>query len=440
MSSRVAMVIGLLSALTLAASPHAEAKEGAKPPSYTVEGMFPEKAPDGWRLKEEGGDAGSGLNEKALIALAKSSNTDEDDVYVLEKLFTKDGASANVALIDIDADPDAFRSALDTEAAAKGWSVLPLGSPMRLMVVGGPEGVRSAAHDVMKEHVIYQLCELAAQRLRAAPRKTKEVQKSADRLLDAARAMAADAGIADAMVGLALHNEGRNLEMAAKRSRELVKQLKKQLKKATKVTGNKEEMFKKIESQAAANEKTSKEKLNACIPHLTKAIKSKSFPPKDRILFFTGRNLGSTLLQLNKNDSLDVAIEAMKKAVSAEAHSPKSSFIFGNRYDLACAYARTKDNDNALKWLEEAFKISQTALSKKELNGNYTHWGKDTDLDPLRHLPKFKELMAKYKPKDYKSPEEEKAEKDKAEKEEEEKKENEKKEAGAKDDGTSPEE
>ncbi len=412
MSSRVAVVVGIVCAALFGVAPNVCAKDGAKPPAYTVESMFPKEAPEGWTVKEDESNTVAGLNEKALMALAKASGTDVDDVFVVERLFTKGSESAKVALIDVDADPAALRTALDTEAAAKGWSVLALGSPMRLMVVGGPEGARNAAHDVMKEHVIHYLCEIAYKRLHV-PRKTEAVRAAAEKFLSAARSMAPKAGIAYAIEGISMHDEGKSIEGLARRARAQLKMLEK----ADESPG-KAEVVKTLTEHAEKAEASAKDLLNNSIPLLTKGLKSTNYPPKGLNSFRTGAKLGSLILVLKKNDSIDLAIEALTKAANAEAHSPATRFVFGNRYDLACAYARAKKNDEALQWLQRAFEIAETSLSKQDLHGNYTHWGKDPDLDGLRDLPKFKELMTKYKPKGYKPPEEKKDEDKKKDEEE----------------------
>ena len=58
-------------------------------------------------------------------------------------------------------------------------------------------------------------------------------------------------------------------------------------------------------------------------------------------------------------------------------------------YNLVCLYAMTKDNTKALVWFEKALKLGDT--SRKHIES-------DTDLDNIRHEPKFKELLDKYRP------------------------------------------
>ena len=60
----------------------------------------------------------------------------------------------------------------------------------------------------------------------------------------------------------------------------------------------------------------------------------------------------------------------------------------GNRYDEACLYVRLGRYDDALDRLEKAFECGYR---------NFVHLTYDRDMDPLRDLPRYKELVARYK-------------------------------------------
>ena len=60
----------------------------------------------------------------------------------------------------------------------------------------------------------------------------------------------------------------------------------------------------------------------------------------------------------------------------------------GIRYDEACLYTRIGLIDEALEALEKAFKYGYR---------NFIHMEYDHDMDPVRNLPRYKDLVAKYK-------------------------------------------
>ena len=76
------------------------------------------------------------------------------------------------------------------------------------------------------------------------------------------------------------------------------------------------------------------------------------------------------------------AADWMQKVVDS---NPKD---FGNVYDQACLFSRMGRLDDALKALERAFQLGYR---------NFPHLEFDMDMDPLRELPRYKDLVAKYK-------------------------------------------
>lgn len=60
----------------------------------------------------------------------------------------------------------------------------------------------------------------------------------------------------------------------------------------------------------------------------------------------------------------------------------------GNWYDYACLYGRMNRIDDAMKALEKAFELGYR---------NFSHMEYDYDMDILRNLPQYKDLVAKYK-------------------------------------------
>jgi clan AA aspartic protease (TIGR02281 family) len=60
----------------------------------------------------------------------------------------------------------------------------------------------------------------------------------------------------------------------------------------------------------------------------------------------------------------------------------------GNYYDAACLYAQLKMPQESIAYLDTAFQKGYR---------DFTHLEKDDDLDPVRNLPQFKSLVAKWK-------------------------------------------
>lgn len=66
----------------------------------------------------------------------------------------------------------------------------------------------------------------------------------------------------------------------------------------------------------------------------------------------------------------------------------KNDNSWSQHYNAACAYARIRHADEALAELERAFELGCRS---------FYHIAWDWDLDPIRELPEFKELVARYK-------------------------------------------
>ena len=65
-------------------------------------------------------------------------------------------------------------------------------------------------------------------------------------------------------------------------------------------------------------------------------------------------------------------------------HAPRCS---SSTYNAACFYARKGEIDKSLGFLEQS--VGTGSISKQWIEH-------DTDLDPVREHPRFKEVMAKY--------------------------------------------
>lgn len=77
----------------------------------------------------------------------------------------------------------------------------------------------------------------------------------------------------------------------------------------------------------------------------------------------------------------DEAIEWNKKILEATPDA-------GNYYDAACLYSRMNKKSEAIKYFKESLELGYR---------NFVHIEEDTDLDAIRDMQEFKELIAKYK-------------------------------------------
>jgi len=78
---------------------------------------------------------------------------------------------------------------------------------------------------------------------------------------------------------------------------------------------------------------------------------------------------------------IEKAIEAMDSIIKLNKDDP------GTYYDAACLYSLMNRSTEALEYLEKCLSMGFARFS---------HINKDKDLDNIRNLPKFKELIAKY--------------------------------------------
>lgn len=77
----------------------------------------------------------------------------------------------------------------------------------------------------------------------------------------------------------------------------------------------------------------------------------------------------------------DKAIEIMDKIISLNPNN------VGNYYDAACVYSRLGEKEKAIEYLRTAFEKGYTRLH---------HLETDDDMDPLREMPEFKQLLKEY--------------------------------------------
>ena len=119
----------------------------------------------------------------------------------------------------------------------------------------------------------------------------------------------------------------------------------------------------------------------------------------ERILADTSRYKDTVKIWrfLGNSEMGDLFVELHDCSRAAEFYDKASAILPGfqkqSSYNTACCYSINKERSEALKYFEEALKGGWDDLN----------WiVNDTDLDPIRQEPEFKELMKKYFPDKYK--------------------------------------
>lgn len=83
--------------------------------------------------------------------------------------------------------------------------------------------------------------------------------------------------------------------------------------------------------------------------------------------------------ELHRADRHAEAIEAFKQSI-ALGHR-----VAASKYNIACGYALMEDEQNAIAWLQDAIASGWD---------DYGHIARDSDFDPIRNSPRFRQLVA----------------------------------------------
>ena len=356
--------------LALAVPAHAEeekpAPEAKKPaeklvlPGYSAEDMICQTTdlPEGWAAcpKDETLPAVV-VSEDALMMLGVGVGYDEETLFVESRAIRKDKQLATLAIVDVDASPTTFRKALTAKAESNKWHVKELGSPMRLLVVWG------SSEETAKATLTWQN-ELAVQRLAEAAwikllDRSVDGYNAAQKLLGGAKAIEPRAGIIGAIQGFLLQRQSPSKSLAEWR-------------------------------------------------HALK--KDVPAPPRGKLKVQVAFEAAQVMLTLKGTGQLegDVYPETaaiLEEAVANEAlldltPGGREAFMaFGNRYNLACTYARMGKVEEALKVLRETWVYAKKHLTADGYAQQYRHMvSTDPDMDPLKETEGYKKLLAEFDP------------------------------------------
>ena len=274
------------------------------------------------------------------------------------------GQIAAAALVDVEEKFGPFAKALKAQAEQNGWIVHHLGSLMRWLVVGGPDGAKQALSDALFEHVLYKVADMGWSRLSGAWGGDGAPLKAAGEFVERVIDMEPEAGMAYALRGAM---EWVKWQRSNHRNRDLIAR----------------------DSAAAYWLKTQEQGIR--------------YPPRKGKSVFVAGQLGGILLSQDPKRVKAGALEALQKAVKHEAEADAASHTndrrYGNRYNLACAYARLGRTNEAFEMLEKALKMGKEILPPYMYRPKYKHAKEqDADMKKLKGDKRFQELMEKYKP------------------------------------------
>ncbi len=359
----------------------------AEPPPFSVETLAPDEGSSGRGFAVLApAETSDQPSVASVTATAIAVGLGELDVYVEARRLKADGGThVDVAWVDVDADPTAFRAALEDQARARGWAVRELSSPHRLLVVGGTGAVQETAIRHQLEHLALTFVDMAGTRLLARVRHDddrREAEAAARRLLEHGRRLDVDAAALDTLDAF-LHWRAWGDATSAVASNEA--KLKKNADDA---------QAKQALDKAKATRDAEKETFIA----LAKKAFAKGRPvpaPGWLNMSVAGRS-GGILLEEKNPARLKDAIELLEVAVAAETESPNASLSFENRYNLSCAYARADRIDDAFRLLEKALDSGATQPAGV-FGPQWIHLrDKDEDMGVLRRDPRWDELIQKF--------------------------------------------
>lgn len=145
--------------------------------------------------------------------------------------------------------------------------------------------------------------------------------------------------------------------------------------------------------------------------HARKAIAPRApVPAPPAILVGMAFSIGAQLLTRGGPEDLPTAAAVLEAGVAVEDAAEHPNQRFGNRYNLACTYARQGRIDAAFVQLEESLRYIKSAWeaekraspdgrSALDYPGHHAHAKvRDPDLASLRSDPRFARLMAAYDP------------------------------------------
>ncbi|MDJ0521397.1 MAG: hypothetical protein QNJ90_04910 [Planctomycetota bacterium] len=393
-SSLAAILLLLMAPLTVADedAPAKPAAPGEQPvaevPAFGLEAFIPpaDAFPDGWSGLTSGGVMpASAPSVRGMLELATQAGLDTGKLVARCRSLRRvhDGKRADlgvVAWVSLDAGSAAFAAARKKAAQERGWSVREVGGPTRLLIAWGSDAAsREALLTWGVAEAVERLCDLGVETINSAGRQPD--RGSGKAVYDRGVAILEAAGRTEPRAGVFHMWKGRMAESLAR-------------------------------GAAGMGDRAGFERQQAtAIEHYRKALaKGAPVPPPERMVATAAFVAGQGLLLMEDKSVLEEALHVLQRGVAAEEHATNPFHRFGNRYNLACTYARLGKLDPAfghletslqglkLAWLVDKEK-SGTGASQLEYPRHYEHAAKvDGDLAPLREDPRWEALMKRCHP------------------------------------------
>lgn len=333
------------------------------------------EVPEGWRPLAGPAAAIEGApTEQALLALAESAGLDPAQVEVRSlALATGEGDDAQqgvVGWIAIDGEMKDFAQKITEASQTGGWKIKAVGTPMRILASwGSTEDAGLALQEWQVAAAVTRLCETA----HAYLMESRNAAGGDEGDTEAARLKIAHARMMMQAAG--------STEPEAAIVHALLGRL--------------------VQGQSPAD---------ALEPYRRALRPGAPIPPPDDWVVEAAYLAGQALLRRQTRHVLDEALTILRRGVVAEESAPHAQLRFGNRYNLACTYARLGQVDEAFAHLEEGLRFLRTASAEETLDpagggapldyvSNYKHALEiDTDMASLREDARWAPLMAKYAP------------------------------------------
>ena len=345
-----------------APAPAPKPEPDPKVPVFSIEFLMPgeDDKLEGFKLRDRGAPDGS-PTEDALTEMSEACkcSLDEDNFYVETAVLKAGGDKVGIAMVDVDKSVWAFRQKVNEAATQHGWKVIELGAKGRLLIVG-PGSKQADACSALTEHVVYRLGRLGVDRISGRGGSQDVGRKAALEYSGAISNLAPGTGMAEALNGI-VH----------------------WLKSQPKARGEKPDKAEQANAKAAWK----------------KALADGAkYPPKGSILVFCAGQYGGMLLVEKKDAVLAEATRVLEIAVENEQDAKQNTQRFGNRYNLACAYARAKKIDEAIDMVRKSLEVGKN-MPQQWYRQQFKHMEeKDPDMAPLRDDPRFSKLLSEFKP------------------------------------------
>jgi tetratricopeptide (TPR) repeat protein len=235
-------------------------------------------------------------------------------------------------------------------AKEKGWHHQELGTPLRMLIVTGPESARGDVIRKQSVHGTEQLLRIAEKRMAGSLQAGRAV-------LQSALALEPKSGAAHAFLGYLIASEADQVNDRG------------QVEKAKEIYATALDPFRK-----------------AFGPDVAPPM------PPPPFAYRALSQFGAALLWQKTPEANAEAKKVLAKAVELEQHAQNGQ-TWAVRYNLACALSLLGEKAEAVKHIAVSLDAMKSSLPKDELKRRLDHLAKDPDLDNIRNEPAFKEAV-----------------------------------------------